>query len=302
VLASVSRLLAIDFEIAATVNDGRQAVDAARLLDPDLVVLDISMPGLNGFQAAQELRQTGSRAKLVLLTAHDSDDFVEKAIRCDVNAYVLKMRAGRDLASALHHSLAGRQFLPSVTPLANTERCSHAVQLHATDGSWLDEVSLFVSAGLHRGDVVAVALTQSNLDAVAARLKKRGCDLGEAEKLRRYLPFDAAKASAQIVRDGQAQAGALAEMVEGLERSRLASPRGSQARLTLIGEIAVPLCRGGNYEAAIEIERLWNGLTRNLPFLSVCAYPLECVDLESPLTPFPAICAEHSVISYGRMT
>ena len=64
----------------ATVTDGREALDAVPLLDPDVVVLDISMPGLNGFQTAEELKRLGSRATIVFLTLHQDDDFVSKAI------------------------------------------------------------------------------------------------------------------------------------------------------------------------------------------------------------------------------
>jgi DNA-binding NarL/FixJ family response regulator len=120
VLRAISRTLATDFEVVATVTDGRKALDAVPLLDPDVVVLDISMPGLNGFHTAEELRRFGSRAKIVFLTMHEDDDFVSKAIRCGAMGYVLKMLASSDLAPALHHALAGRRYLPSLTPLVMT--------------------------------------------------------------------------------------------------------------------------------------------------------------------------------------
>src|SRR6185312_12287578 len=79
---AVSRILAADFEVVATVSNGRQALDAVDTLDPDAVVLDVSMPGLNGFQTAEELQRTGSRTKIVFLTMHQDDELVAKAIRC----------------------------------------------------------------------------------------------------------------------------------------------------------------------------------------------------------------------------
>src|SRR5437899_9792526 len=71
-LANVSTLLAERFELVAMVSDGRQAVDAAHQLDPDVVVLDVTMPHLNGFQTARELTRSSSRAKIVMLTMHES--------------------------------------------------------------------------------------------------------------------------------------------------------------------------------------------------------------------------------------
>ena len=78
-LDAVSKLLSDDFRIVAAVTDGRQAVDAVCRLAPDVAVLDITMPELDGFRTAQALRKAGSRAKVVFLTLHDADEYVEAA-------------------------------------------------------------------------------------------------------------------------------------------------------------------------------------------------------------------------------
>src|SRR6476646_11613181 len=70
VLEMVAGLLATDFDIVATASDGQQALDLSIRLDPDVVVLDVTMPKLDGFQTLRELRRIGSRAKVVLLTMH----------------------------------------------------------------------------------------------------------------------------------------------------------------------------------------------------------------------------------------
>ena len=70
ILKAISRTLETEFDVVATVTDGRRALDTVPRLDPDVVVLDISMPGLNGFQTAEELKRFGSRAKIVFLTMH----------------------------------------------------------------------------------------------------------------------------------------------------------------------------------------------------------------------------------------
>src|SRR5262245_14606715 len=103
ILKAISRTLASDFHVVATVTDGRQALDAVRRLDPDVAVLDISMPGLNGFQTAAELKRLGSRVKIVFLTMHQGDDFVANAIGFGAMGYVLKTLAWSDLPAALHY-------------------------------------------------------------------------------------------------------------------------------------------------------------------------------------------------------
>src|SRR5262245_60314498 len=92
VLEIVSDLLKVEFEVVATVPDGRQALESCRRLDPDVAVLDIRMPELDGFETLRELRRTGSRAKILLLTLHQSDLYVGAAIRGGAQGYVWKSR------------------------------------------------------------------------------------------------------------------------------------------------------------------------------------------------------------------
>ena len=80
VLESVSGLLSTDFDVVATATHGLQAVDLALRLQPDIVVLDVAMPEFDGFQTAHALRQHGSRARVVFLTMHRTDEFVSAAM------------------------------------------------------------------------------------------------------------------------------------------------------------------------------------------------------------------------------
>ena len=79
--------------------------------------MDISMPGLNGFQTAAELKRVGSPAKIVFLTMHHEDEFVAQAVRSGAMGYVVKTSAWSDLSPALRHALEGRRSLPLLTPL-----------------------------------------------------------------------------------------------------------------------------------------------------------------------------------------
>ena len=132
ILAKASTRLARDFEVVAAVSDGRQAVYAARRLDPDVAVLDVTMPELDGFQTARVLKQSGSRAKIVMMTMHDSDEFVAAAIESGAHGYVLKTRMQSDLkAPSITRSpdgsscLRSPRFLPSprLQALADTRCC-----------------------------------------------------------------------------------------------------------------------------------------------------------------------------------
>ena len=164
ILEKASALLARDFDLVAAVTDGRQALDAARRLDPDVAVLDVTMPELDGFQTARELKRAGSRAKIVMLTMHQSDDYVAAAFKSGAQGYVSKTRMHFDLASAIDHAVAGRLFVPSLTsllPIAQAGSGGHAVQLRTNDRASLDELSRLLSAALHRGDVTAIVATDA---------------------------------------------------------------------------------------------------------------------------------------------
>ena len=295
VLKAVSRTLATEFEVVATVTDGRKALEAVPLLDPDAIVLDISMPGLNGFQTAEELKRFGSRARTVFLTMHEDDGFVSKALRCGAMGYVLKTHASSDLSPALHDALAGRRSLPSLTPLVMTGVDAHAVQFCGDDKTGLDGAAAVLSSALHRGDTVATVLIESNRGALALRMKDRGWNLADLEKQGRYVVFDAEEAATRIMRAGRPHLDTIAEMVAALERARTASivvPRS----LTIVGEISAVLCRRGNPEAALELERLWDELTHSLPILTVCMYPTGCFDHDRLASD---IAAHHSVVSHA---
>ena len=110
VLASVEELLRTDFRIVAAVTDGGSALEAAKELNPDLVVLDITMPGLDGLHAAQELRRLGSTAKILFLTVHEDEGYIAAA-RTYGDGYVLKSRMRSDLRHAIDEALAGRFFV-----------------------------------------------------------------------------------------------------------------------------------------------------------------------------------------------
>jgi DNA-binding NarL/FixJ family response regulator len=100
-------------EIVAAVQDGPSALDAAINLQPDVIVLDISMPGMTGLEVASRLRRTGSRAAVVFLTVHDEDEVILAAQAAGGLGYVLKRRLASDLMHAVEEAVAGRPFVSS---------------------------------------------------------------------------------------------------------------------------------------------------------------------------------------------
>lgn len=116
ILARVRALLCEEFDIVATVNNGRDAVTEVGRLDPDVLVTDISMPILDGLQAASRLRSTESRTKIVFLTVHEDQDFVSAALSSGATGYVTKSHLSTDLIPAIREVLQGQTFVSELTP------------------------------------------------------------------------------------------------------------------------------------------------------------------------------------------
>jgi DNA-binding NarL/FixJ family response regulator len=106
-------LLEPEFELVGIVTDGREAVAAALRLRPDVVVMDITMPSLNGIEAAQQLRAAGLSVKVVFLTMHRDAAYAARALDAGAAGFVLKIAATAELKTAVHQALQGGTY---VTP------------------------------------------------------------------------------------------------------------------------------------------------------------------------------------------
>jgi len=111
-------LLEDDFDLVGAVADGEALVQAARRLNPDVIVVDISMPVMNGLDAVRQLKKDGATAKIIFLTMHADDRLLAEAFRCGGSGYVLKQSAGEELITGIGKVLAGQKY---VTPLIATE-------------------------------------------------------------------------------------------------------------------------------------------------------------------------------------
>ncbi|MEY2854404.1 MAG: hypothetical protein RL030_1536, partial [Pseudomonadota bacterium] len=110
-LAQTGAVLADDFDIVGSVADGVELIRAALDLKPDVVVLDITMPRMDGIEAAWRLLHLDCHAKFVFLSIHEDPDYVSAALRAGGTAYVVKSRMASDLIEAIHEALAERRFV-----------------------------------------------------------------------------------------------------------------------------------------------------------------------------------------------
>jgi DNA-binding NarL/FixJ family response regulator len=112
----VSLLKEHDFDVVAAVGDGHELLDSAKRLRPDVIVTDISMPGLSGLDVLARLKTERVDSKVIVLTMHDDADLATRATRAGASGFLIKHSAGEELVNAIHQVLQGRTYLtPALT-------------------------------------------------------------------------------------------------------------------------------------------------------------------------------------------
>jgi DNA-binding NarL/FixJ family response regulator len=131
VAEALQTMLAATFEIVGVVGDGRALVKSARQLKPDAIVVDISMPLLNGLDAGQMVHVESPAIKLVFVTMNQDPDLAVKAFRCGASGYLLKNSAGSELVTCLQAVLEGRRYLTRLLAGGDVDRLLlNAVDVH----------------------------------------------------------------------------------------------------------------------------------------------------------------------------
>jgi DNA-binding NarL/FixJ family response regulator len=123
-LGAFEKLLAEECTVVGQVSDGRAVVAAAEELNPDLVILDIAMPGLNGLEAGRQIKQRLRNVKVLFLTMNEDADLAAEAFRIGASGYLLKRSAASELLTAIREVMLGRSY---ITPLI-TDGLVHSLQ------------------------------------------------------------------------------------------------------------------------------------------------------------------------------
>ena len=153
-----------EWQIVCEVSDGSEAVQKAEELRPDLIVLDIGLPKLDGIEAARRIRQVSPNSKIVFLTMDNSPDVAQTALSAGAQGYVHKARAQSDLLPAIDTVLRGEQFVSNklggtrVTDAAQeakAPRC-HEVLFYSDEAVFLDSFARFIAAALEAGNAAIV--------------------------------------------------------------------------------------------------------------------------------------------------
>ena len=286
-----------EFEIVGEAVDGLDAVHKAKELQPDLVLLDIGLPKLNGIAAAEQIQILVPGAKLLFVSLESSAEVAREALRVGGHGYIHKLRA-QDLEPAIDAVLAGKQFVSvdiEIDKVVNAD-VSHEIQFYSDDAVFLESATRFISSALSdNGGVIAIA-TKSHATSLVQTLKADGIDVEAAIGRGTYVVLDADAAISDIMVNGQPDVARFYDTLSSLIESCAKATRVQHPRVALFGEGVGLLCAEGQTAAAVKIEHMANELRDSHRIKILCACPLSAFPEGEHDRGFQDMCAAHTAV------
>jgi len=283
------------FQVIGEVADGLEAVHKAKELQPDLVLMDIGLPTLNGMEAARRIRGVAPHAKLLFLSMESSSSIVRETFSLGALGYVEKFRAKIDLLPAIDAVLGGRKFVSSGLEFSeNTEAPPrHDVQFYSDDFVFFESATAFLVTALNAGNPAIVLATRSHREGLVERLRKT-IDIDGAIQQGTYTALDAAEIVSQIMVNGLPDRVRFFEGIRSAIQQAAKTAKTTNPRVAIFGECVGYLCAEKNMDAAFQLERAGNDLIKTHNIDILCAYPLSAFQEKEEDHAFNGICREHT--------
>jgi two-component system response regulator NreC len=175
------------FQVICEASDGQEAIRSVEKTQPDVAIIDISMPILNGVDAARELKKSSPKTKVILLTQHEEDQYVTEALRAGVKGYVLKGQAAEDLVHAIQEVCRGSVYLsPHISRAVVDAYLSKTYVSNDPLSGRERQVLQLVGEGKSTKDIaVHLGISVKTAESHRARLMKK-LDIHETASLVRY--------------------------------------------------------------------------------------------------------------------
>ena len=314
-----------NLQVIGEVSDGLEAVRKAQELKPDLILLDIGLPTLNGIEAARQIRARAPKSKILIVSENRSQDIAQEALRMGAGGYVVKSDAATALLPAVEAVLKGQQFVSAslathvlISPadehaaghpqrsdvdrpaLESSEiRRRHEIEFCPDDAYIVDGFGRFTEAALSVGRAVIVIATESHRVSLFQKLMANGIDVDAAIEQKSYIPLDVADTLRTFMLNDWPDPVRFVKAARNLIMEAAKDAKGEGRYVSACGECAPSLLARGKVEAAIQLEHLWDEIARRYDVDILCGYALqEFRGMESSHI-FQRICAEHSAV-YSR--
>jgi DNA-binding NarL/FixJ family response regulator len=311
-----------ELQVIGAVSDGLEAVQQAEELQPDLILLDIGLPTLNGIEVARRIRKVSPASRILFVSENRSAEIAEAALSTGASGYVLKSDAASELARAVNAILDGKRFVctslaahglksppdpqtgarfhrGNITTFSPTQNPGtthhHEVGFYSDDRHFSEGVTRFIAAALKAGNSAIVVTTESRGESLILELQIQGLDIGAIIEQGRYVPMDVAKTLPMFMVNGMPDPARFLELLGDLVVTAGEAAKGKR-RISVFGECANLLWAQGNAEAAIEMEKLGNKLTQIHDVDLLCGYSPYSANRGMEDHIFQQICAEHSAV------
>ena len=266
--------------------DGKEALQKVEELQPDLILLDINLPKLHGFEVAARIGGLAPQAKLLFMSQESSSDIVEHAFHLGGLGYIHKQCAGTDLFPAIDAVLNGQRFVSSSVAFSESIGLRaphrHEILFCPDDAALVDGLTRFIAAALNASDGAFVLATESHRHRLLQRLRTQGVDIDGAIERGTYLSFDADETP-----DTVRLMDALNGVREAVSRAGKAHPR-----VAFCGERAGRLWAQGRTAEAVQLEQLCGELAPDVDIL--CLYPVPYTKDDHAIK---SMCAAHTAVS-----
>jgi len=304
-------------------SDGLGALQKAQELQPDLIVLDIGLPSLNGIQAAHRIREASPKSKILFVSENRSFDVVEEALKTGASGYVVKSDAGSDLLLAVEAVLQGKRFVSAslagddlahpavdradtasqrervVAPFRTQKNHRHEVEFYADDAEFVDGFARFTETALTAGSPVIVVATDAHESGLRQRLVAHGFNVAAEIEGGSYIPLNVADILSRFVVNGSLDPVLFKKLAGHLITEAARGAKGKHCRVSACGEGVHTLLAAGHSEATLMLERMWDEIAQYYDVDILCGYFRSAFVSEESISTLERVCAEHTAV-HGR--
>ena len=281
-----------ELELVGAAGDGLEAVEKCRELQPELVLMDIGLPRLNGLDAARRILAESPKCRIVFLTQEHAPEILEEASKLGASGYVLKTRAARDLFPAMQAARDGSFFFCSAVlrgqaasrhdpyPKVPSQDCvplparkpadRHEMHVYPDEPSFAAGMASFIESSLKDRKIVLALICESHRDRLFQALTDAGVDVTAALQAGLFVSVYVNELLSPLLVDGLLNLAGMKKASQQLWEDLFRSHPGDQ--FVACGECAPTLYACGQAEAALQVERVWDELAERYKVPIFCAY------------------------------
>ena len=279
------------WRIVGEAADGPDAIQKAADLRPDLILLDVGLPTLNGIEAARRILARDPNLKILFVSEHQSWEIAEAALCTGARGYICKSDSGRELLPAMDAIVEGRRFVAARFGGRVVERTTrrsalnnrrHEAVFYASGEQLLDEWTAIAEDTLNAGATFIIISFDARLDGLKAALEDRGVNIARAVRDGRYVSLSVPDAVSQWMVGGRLDETRFWTAATSIMFAAARASTAEQLQVVACGECAPSLCAKGDAESAIRLEQLWDEVAQTYHLDVFCAYASDGCRCDNP--------------------